>query len=216
MIIKSTQEFLNWYLGLNLATDGVEGPMTRDAKTKAIIKLKREFTALNYKWFSSWHIVGFRMTDKFTNQLVDYLIFVSDYNIYVQKASTVAGQYYVSNPLTVGGVTGTAILKPGQYIDSWKFVTSANWKTLWLGEPYFQQVKNVDIYRDNNRDNNADTNTKLYNGLYGINIHHAGSNNIVYNWSASCQVASDITWKEGVELCNFVNNRLYTYTLIKK
>jgi hypothetical protein len=113
----------------------------------------------------------------------------------VLACSTVPGDYYIFNPLTVGGITGAAIACEQQQIKSHKFVSSANWKSLWLGAPYFYQEGAVEIYRD------------------GINFHRAGIGSLVDNWSAGCQVVADNSWYEAIKI--FQNGQLINYTLIE-
>lgn len=217
LLIQSTQYFLNWYLKINLKPDGVIGTNTNTAIKTAILNLKQEFKNLNYKWDSNnWNLIGFRLSKQYTNELTDWFICVNESQLFVQKASTVPGNYYVYNPLSYGGITGCAVLIPNQYLNTWKFVTASNWTTLWLKEPYFQQIKEVSIYRDTNKDKTIDINMPIQRGLFGINLHHAGLTNIVANWSAGCQVSSDLTWKEFLTICNFKNSDLYSYTLIQK
>lgn len=130
----------------------------------------------------------------------------------IMGCSTVAGDYYIFNPLTVGGITGAALACEQQQINSHKYVSSPNWKSLWLGAPYFHQVGAVEIYRDGNKDRKLDKNIKT-KGFYGINFHRAGLGSFVDNWSAGCQVVADNSWFQAIKI--FQMNQLYNFTLIE-
>jgi hypothetical protein len=130
----------------------------------------------------------------------------------IMPCSTVPGDFYVFNPLTVGGITGAAIACEQQQIKSHKFVSSANWKSLWLGAPYFYQEGAVEIFRDGNKNRTIDKNIKT-KGHYGINFHRAGAGSLVDNWSAGCQVVADNSWFQAIKI--FQNGQLINFTLIE-
>ena len=130
----------------------------------------------------------------------------------IMPCSTVPGDFYIFNPLTVGGITGAAIACEQQQINSHRFVSSANWKSLWLGAPYFFQAGAVEIYRDGNKNRVIDKNIKT-KGHYGINFHRAGLGSLVDNWSAGCQVVADNLWYAAIRV--FQNNQLINFTLIE-
>jgi len=130
----------------------------------------------------------------------------------IMPCSTVPGDFYIFNPLTVGGITGAAIACEQQQIKSHKFVSSANWKSLWLGAPYFFQSGAVEIFRDGNKNRTIDKNIKT-KGHYGINFHRAGAGSLVDNWSAGCQVVADNSWYQAIKI--FQNGQLINFTLIE-
>ena len=111
----------------------------------------------------------------------------------VFPCSTTAGKHYIQNPITYGGVTGTAIAAAQYVRGSHQFKTSSNWKSLWLGMPYFQQIKSIQIFRDGNKDAVLDEKV-IQKGLFGINFHQAGLGNLIDNWSAGCQVVPKAYW----------------------
>jgi hypothetical protein len=217
-LTKSTQNFLNWYLSLKLIADGAEGIQTKTAKKQAILKIKEELLSKQYLWFDNKvNLIGFRLNKTYTDRLSDWFIVATNDDINVCPASTVAGSYYVYNPVSTGGITGTAILAEGQNIDAWQFVTKQDWSTLWLKTPYFQQIKPVKIYRDTNKNSIIDEiNMPTQIGLFGINLHTAGLNYVVYNWSAGCQVNYKPCWLELLAKYNFKNGDYFSYTLINK
>lgn len=89
--------------------------------------------------------------------------------------------------LEFGLEKGTAIVKPGQYIDAW---------ALGLHKGQYEalvQVKPITVYRDRNKDFCLDY-IREDTGLFGINIHRANAritSKIVGNWSAGCQVLAN-------------------------
>jgi hypothetical protein len=81
------------------------------------------------------------------------------------------------------------------------------------------QQKNVKVYRDPNRDliYNED---KIQEGVFGINIHHAGIDSIeVSNWSEGCQVFKKLSdFNEFLGICkkaSTTHGNSFTYTLIE-
>jgi len=99
-----------------------------------------------------------------------------------------------------------------QVIGSHTFTTSANWKSLWLGAPYFYQSGAIEVYRDGNKDATIDKNIKT-NGYYGINFHRGGLGSIVDQWSAGCMVVPDKQWFEAIKI--FQPNQKINFTLIE-
>lgn len=157
--------------------------------------------------------VWFRTDQALDNKFADVCIrFNGGVADMIMPCSTVPGDFYIFNPLTVGGITGAAIACEQQQIKSHKFVTSGNWKSLWLGAPYFFQSGAVEIYRDGNKDRVINKNIKT-KGHYGINFHRAGLGSFVDNWSAGCQVVADAIWYEAIKI--FKAGELYNYTLIE-
>lgn len=131
----------------------------------------------------------------------------------VFKATTDPGTAWLRDPMTPGG---TAILKPGQYIDSYQLgMHRRKYRALIQKSP-------VIIWRDNNKDDVADYNLKKQEtGLFGINIHKAADNGVtkyIDKYSAGCQVlASADDFNTLIQLAER-HRKLYgnkfTYTLI--
>jgi hypothetical protein len=130
----------------------------------------------------------------------------------VMTCSTTPGDYIIFNPLTVGGITGSAVACEQQVIASHKFVTAPDWKHLWLNAPYFYQAGAIEIYRDGNKDRKLDKTVKT-KGWYGINFHRGGIGHAVDTWSAGCLVVPDARWFEAIKI--FQNNQLINFTLIE-
>lgn len=135
-------------------------------------------------------------------------------------ATTDTGTYYLNNLMDS---LGAALLKEGQYLDSYKRGAAYRNGSL-LPFPYeLQQVKAVTIYRDYNRDAVLDFfNGRETTGIYGINIHvganKGGKSLSVDNWSAGCQVLGDYNEYAEFDSLQLKHISLYgnsfSYTLI--
>ena len=191
------------------AIDGIVGPLTL-AATKQFIDAECN----NRGWVKPVNeLVWIRTDNILDNKFADYCIrFNNRVADMIMPCSTTSGDYYVFNPLTVGGITGTAIACEQQVIGSHKFITSGNWKSLWLNAPYFMQTGAIEIYRDGNKDRNINTEIKT-KGWYGINFHRGGWLANVDGWSAGCLVVPDVRWFEAIKI--FQSNALYNFTLIQ-
>jgi hypothetical protein len=162
------------------------------------------------------NIVGVRSDSTVANKFDDkiYAFWKTKNGVWKGKywaATTDPGTYYLNNPLSK---LGTAILKEGQYIDSYAIgLHKGQYSAL-------VQVKPVTVVRDYDRNAVLDFNNgREEKGLFGINIHKAGKNSSdVDQWSAGCQVFSkSADFNEFMELAqkqkNLYGNK-FTYTLI--
>jgi hypothetical protein len=182
-----------------LVVDGIIGD-----KTKAELK--------KYVFNQTKGITWVRCDKKLTNTFDDFgVLWVNGEVTEVFPCSTTAGKHYIQNPITYGGVTGTAIACSQLVYGSHQFKTSANWKSLWLGMPYFQQIKPIQIFRDGNKDGNLDEKI-IQKGLFGINFHQAGLGNFIDNWSAGCQVVPKAYWLKVIPY--FQNGEIIDFSLI--
>lgn len=161
--------------------DGNIGRLTLTATTNLIISdcAKNGFTFFrkNLYWFRADGIFD----DKFSDFCATV---VAGQCVAVSSATTMPGKYYVNNPVTVGGITGTGCRVAGQTIDSHVYVKGKN---KWSGKGFFKQIKDLLIYRDGNKDNKLDKNivTKAPS-WFGFFLHAMGSGFSVWNWSAGC------------------------------
>jgi hypothetical protein len=191
---------------------------------KGKINLQNILNALTKKRYviytnpSQLNIVGVRANTAQPNSFDDTInVFYKDNNGNWQfksyPATTDPGTYYLNNPMNVNG---TAIVIPGQYIYSHKI-------GLHKGE-YTALVQQgiIKVTRDFNKDNKLDFRTgKEENGVFGINIHKAGSSStVVDRWSAGCQVfANSADFAAFISLCqqhsNIYGNN-FTYTLLEE
>jgi hypothetical protein len=197
--MKHIQEYLNRF-GCGLKVDGVIGD-----KTKAEIK--------KYVFNQQRGITWVRCDDKLTNTFDDFGVLWIDGKVTeVFPCSTTAGKYWIQNPITHGGVTGTAIALVQVVKGSHQFVTNKNWANLWLGMPYFKQIGSIRIYRDGNKDGVIDVKT-IQEGLFGINFHQAGLGSLVDRWSAGCQVVPKAYWAKVIPY--FTNGEIINFALTK-
>lgn len=206
--MKVLQELLK-SKGYNISVDGIIGnettTATKDFIWKEILKRSWIFPVTDFVWL--------RLDNKLSNTYDDICVRFNNSKIdMIFPCTTTAGDYYIFNPLSVGGITGTAVAAEQQVLNSHKFITSSNWKTLWLGQPYFQQVQPIKYYRDGNKDRNIDRN-KLYTGLIGDNWHRGGAENFINNWSAACFVTQPVYWEKAIDI--FKNGDTKTLTLIE-
>ena len=131
------------------------------------------------------------------------------------KATTDPGSHWEKNLLNKDGV---AILVPGQYRGSHKIRKhQGKYEALC-------QKKEVKVYRDNNKDGVYDMlEENIHEGIYGINIHKAGSrvngSTQIDKWSAGCQVFSkESDFNQLMELAYKAKDlygNSFTYTLIE-
>lgn len=164
------------------------------------------------------NLVGIRSAQIEQESFDDWItvFYLSDgrWNYFPFPGTTDPGSFYLHEPLSV---SGTAILKPGQYRGSHKLGKHKNYKAL-------QQQKPVAVYRDNNRDGylNIDG-MPQESGLFGINIHRSNAyrpSTLVGKWSAGCQVLQDpVHFNFLMELCEAAvakYSNSFTYTLLEE
>lgn len=131
----------------------------------------------------------------------------------VVPATTNPSVYFLQNPMVS---VGTAILKQGQYKDSYSIgLHRGKYEAL-------VQSKPVTVIRDNDRNKIINFLAPTTTGLYGINIHHASVNkqNVQYidADSAGCQTFQNISdFNDMMKLArksrDLYGNK-FTYTLI--
>jgi len=206
--MKNLQNLLN-DKGHNLVVDGVVGPKTIAALDDYITK---EINKRN--WIKPQKgIVFIRLDQKLTNTFDDVCVRYNGGKIdYVAPCSTTPGNFYIYNPITNGGITGSAVAKEQQVLGSHRFVTSANWKSLWLGAPFFRQVKPIVVYRDGTKDTKLDKD-KTQTGLFGIHFHRGGLGSLVDRWSAGCQVVPDKHWFKMIDI--FKEGEVIDFTIFE-
>jgi hypothetical protein len=113
--------------------------------------------------------------------------------------------------------SGAAILKGGQYVDTYTLGTHAGkYRAL------VQRLGEVTVFRDNDRDGFTNFNTVQQSGFFGINIHRASRNKknqaFIGLDSAGCQVfQNEADFNEMMKLAEksaqLYGNK-FTYTLI--
>ncbi len=165
------------------------------------------------------NIVGIRSSDRTPNVFNDSISAVykddkGQWKTLRYPATTDPGLYWLKNPMNV---SGTAILKAGQYVNSHIIGLHRNKYTALV------QRGAVTVIRDATRDDRHDFNGKEEKGLFGINIHRAkpeGVTNVVEQHSAGCQVfANETDFNAFMALCE-KHSKLYgncvSYTLLNE
>ena len=191
------------------AIDGIVGPLTL-AGAKQWIDAEMNIRG----WVKPVNdLVWIRTDQTYDNKFSDYVVrFNNRIADMVMVCSTTPGDQIIFNPLTVGGITGSAVACEQQVIGSHKFVTDPDWKHLWLNAPYFYQAGAIEIWRDNTRDRKLDKTVKT-KGWYGINFHRGGLGFAIDTWSAGCLIVPDKIWFEAIKI--FKPNQLINFTLIE-
>jgi hypothetical protein len=189
--------------------DGIIGPMSLAATQQYVLD-----ELAKRRWVKpKTEFVWIRTDQTFDNKFADIVVrFNQGKADMVLPCSTTAGDFYVFNPLSVGGITGVAVAAEQQIIETHKFVTSSSWKSLWIGAPNFLQVRPITIYRDGNKNKKLDKSITQF-GLYGINFHRGGIGSLVDRWSAGCQVVPDKQWFEAIKI--FTNGQSTNFTLFE-
>lgn len=169
-----------------------------------------------YKKLGEINIVGYRFPDSRPNYFDDilsvyYSIEDEDPIQFDFSITTYPGIPWLLNPMNK---KGTAILKEGQYVDSYALGDFKGYTAL-------KQIKPVTVYRDYNKDLifNKDPDT-LDTGYFGIHIHRGNIySKVVGLTSAGCQVFKDRTeYKSFIDICESVkntHNNRFTYTLVE-
>lgn len=174
-----------------------------------------------YKYFENGefnvNIIGIRNSapgKKVTNLFDDWISISykenGEWKFFIWAATTDPGTKGVKEFHNAGGV---ARLVPSQYPGSHAIgLHQGKYEAL-------KQAKNVKVYRDANKDMVYDE-TKITEGVYGINIHHAGADSTyVENWSEGCSVFKKIKDFDAfmgiVKKAASLHGNSFTYTLIE-
>ena len=162
------------------------------------------------------NIIGIRSKDHQANSFDDRICVAfkdeQGWIVRTWECTTEPGRYWLENP---SNVNGTAILVPGQYRSVWKID-----KHQGRYDALCQRNGTVRVYRDDNKDDVIDLDVQsITEGMYGINIHKAGSASTQVNkWSAGCQVFShSADFEEFMSICYAAKEKWgnsFTYTLI--
>lgn len=173
-------------------------------------ELKTKFNELGYK-FPKFHLVGVRSNANKPNEFDDLIGVVNGTKIAWYTGTTNPGTHWLKNLMNP---KGTAVVKPGQYIDSWKLgLHRGQYKAL-------IQYKPITVYRDKDLDAIAEETAITDVGVFGINIHRANPNAIskfIDKWSAGCQVLNNpADFKLLIEACEASKLNCFTYTLLKE
>ena len=177
-------------------------------KTPTIEELKAKFTELGYQWMP-FHIIGIRSKANEPNKFDDLICLIDGDELKVFTGTTNPGTYWLKNPMNVNGC---AVLKKGQYVDTWQIGLHKGQYTA------LTQAKKVTVFRDDDKDAIAEEQGKEDTGIFGINIHRANpsaTSTLIEKWSAGCQVLNNSKeFKELIQACIASGKKYFTYTLI--
>lgn len=215
MKTEYNQRALNEIINAGLDVDGDYGSLTKMAEDKFLVKLNAALMKYHDKYVD-FQPIGIRMNDSYTDKFTDWLFMKTPTNLFFIPISTKPASYLESEK-------AVAVLKEGFYPNTWQYMNSG-----WSKLPYFQQVKSVNIYRDNFKDLSITRTAPVVNGLFGINLHSWGSwlQNIVWykstngnvSLSHGCNVCKADDWQLFLNEINrkYVLGDLISYTLIHK
>lgn len=163
--------------------------------------IKQIFSAKGYKFFENGdynlNIIFVRNTWVYDDLDNDTCLIVFKvlgiWQVVALKCSTKGGVFLgaggVYNPVTYNGVTGFAGVSCGQYLGAYVLEDASN---NWLNYPFFKQVSNLLLHRDNNRDLVFDPDSIIQNCGTDAQIHiHRRSNKGAFsprtgNYSIGC------------------------------
>lgn len=189
-------------------------------------QIENAMNGLGHKYFQhgdyNVNIIGVRngatgdeITNKFDDCMtISYKDEKGNWNFNCWKCTTDPGSYWAENLMNKAGV---AILKEGQYRGS---------HMIGLHQGKYEALRQkgaLKVYRDNNLDDEYDLiEEDVQSGIFGINIHKAGSwksgSVQVDKWSAGCQVFSkQDDFYDFMSVMNKSRDRWgnsFTYTLI--
>lgn len=195
--------------GHSITIDGIVGPQTRKIATAY---LKDQFR-FNSFLFTDDNIVAKRMSDDYTDKFSDFAFVINKGKVVsIIPWTTKPGKYWVHNPVTVGGITGTGCMVEGQWMESHRYEKTA--KRRWGKAGYFLQLNPIKIYRDGNKDNILDKNviTKAPS-WYGFFLHAMGRGFSIWNWSAGCNGCSKALWQQNIDPY-FEDGDIINYTIL--
>ena len=179
-------------------------------KQYTVAELKTKFTELGYQ-FPKFHIVGIRSNANVPNEFDDFIGIVNGTKVQWFTGTTNPGTHWLKNLMNP---KGTALLKPGQYKDSWKLgLHRGQYKAL-------VQCAPVTVFRDKDLDAIAEEPAVTDTGIFGINIHRANpswASKFIDKWSAGCQVLNNpADFKVLIEACDNSKLTKFTYTLLRE
>jgi hypothetical protein len=166
---------------------------------------------LGFMWFTkelSLNFVWERTNKVITNRFTDWLHIAylenGEKKVLSIPATTKPGlKGSILEPVTVNGVTGTAIIKAPQQVRSgWKFIDSFKEFSKY---PYFRQVGKVDYWRDGDKDTEIDPVQDQEDKIFGTHWHRMSNNGTygsgqVNNWSLGCMGAPEPEFKKILDI----------------
>ena len=195
--------------------------------------IKNSAVKNNYKFFSSgdfnlnfWWI---RNDEHASNHFTDDLVIAYKENgiektleIKCTTKPGLKGSLY--NPVTVEGITGTAVIMPGQYSGAWQFIDSY---TEFSQYPFFRQIRGINYWRDGDKDNEIDEVNEQLNKLFGTQWHRMSNvgdkrqvaDYEINTWSLGCIGSIISEWDKVIALtrkCVAIYGNVFTGTIINR
>ena len=198
--------------GHSVGGSGADNIYGKNTSKAALNYIKRLCKEKGYAFYSN-NPYWFRMSDDFTDKFTDYLVIVKGGKVVsISNATTKAGKYWVYNPVTVGGITGTGVRVAGQTKNSHRYERRKN---KWKGRGFFKQISPLKIYRDGNKDLKVDKEiiTKAPS-WFGFFLHAMGSGRRIWNWSAGCLGTPLNQWVKNVDPY-FFNGQIVSDTIFE-
>lgn len=169
-------------------------------------ELKSALLKKGYKWFEKpmslnfiWERTSYNATNVFDDWLhIAYLDHEGKERVIRIAATTKPGvKGSLDSPVTVQGITGTAIIKEGQYLSTWKFKDTFKEFSKY---PYFRQIKGIDYWRDGNKNRLIDKINFQAQKIFGTHWHKMSNvgtygSGLVNNWSLGCMGCPEPVWK---------------------
>lgn len=175
-------------------------------KNRTYEELRNSLVRKGFKFFLnelSLNFIWERTSDEITNKFTDFL-----HIPYIEKgvkcivtipATTKPGiKGSTDSPVTVEGITGTAIIIPGQYEGAWEFRDTVKEFSKY---PYFRQVGPVDYWRDGDKDLVVDHTQQQDDKIFGTHWHKMSNNGtfgsgLINNWSLGCMGSPEPEFKK--------------------
>ena len=190
----------------------MNSPYLSDNAVPTLEDVKDALAENDYTLFEDrLNIIGWRSPfarpDEFEDFITVSFKIGSTWEHVAYAATTVPGKTWLEKSFTP---KGTAVLKPGQFIDSFRL-------GLHKGKEALVQRLPLPVFRDNDFNGRVDIYPDSIGwGMFGINIHRAGKfSHLVGMWSAGCQVfQSEAEFEHFLHLCKRSGQEKFSYTLI--
>lgn len=125
-------------------------------------------------------------------------------------------------PITYNGVTGTAVVKEGQYRSSYMLNMGRKDKQYPFNVPFLEQIKGLDYYRDGDKDLEIDKVQEQDDKVFFTHVHAMSKVGVrgfpINNWSLGCFGMEEPYFKEFIDICiksSKIYGKIFTLTLIE-
>lgn len=198
----------------------------RKYKVSEYNRIKELVLSKGYMFFEegnyNLNFIWERTSDEYTNMFTDklhilYLVCDVEKIITIPATTKPGLKGAILNPVTVGGVTGTSVICPGQYRSSWQYSQGLVGAKYPWSSVHFRQVRPISYWRDGNKDLKIDEEQFVPSANVGTHWHIMEEP--VNNWSLGCMgiSASDMLSKVDpiVKVANLIWGDIYTGTIIE-